>query len=203
VRIALNLKGQAYEPRFVHLLRRGGEHHLPDYLELNPQGLVPTLIDGDQVLTQSLAIIEYLEERFPEPPLLPALPAARAHVRSLALAIACEIHPLQNLRVCNYLKNPLGRTEQEIETWRRHWIMDGLEALERRLEKYGAGDYCWGDTPTLADVCLIPQIYNALRFRCDLSPLSHIPRIYRACTQLPAFSQAAPDQQPDADTLPN
>lgn len=200
VRIALNLKGLEYEARFVNLLQHGGEHHHPDYRRLNPQGLVPTLLVDDLVLTQSLAIIEYLDEAYPAPPLLPTNPGERARVRALAHVLASDTHPLQNLRARNYLRQQLKCTEQEIQIWCRHWIMEGLQSFERLLLKHHATNsgYCHGNTPTLADICLIPQVYNAQRYSCDLTALTHIQRIYHTCMRLPAFNQAAPDVQADA-----
>ncbi len=202
VRIALGLKGLSYEPRFVHLLKSGGEQHDPAYLVLNPQGLVPSLMHGETVLTQSLAIIEYLDEVFPAPPLLPADPVRRAGARALAQVIACDIHPLQNLRVRQYLCTQLRRSEAELQAWQRHWIMEGLDAFERYLASQGPSPrYCLGDTPTLADICLIPQIHAASRWKCDLSALQRINRVYEHCMRLPAFSGAAPEVQPDAEGL--
>ncbi len=199
VRIALNVKGLAPERAFVHL-RRGAQRD-DDYLALNPQGLVPSLVtdDGD-VLTQSLAIIEWLDETQPKPPLLPPDPAGRARVRSLALAIACDIHPLNNLRVLNYLTGTLGATEAQKNGWYRYWCDVGLEALETRLAREAAtGSFCHGDAPTLADVCLVPQLANARRVDLDLAPYPTLLRIEAACNALPAFADAAPARQPDAE----
>ena len=167
VRIALNLKGLAYEPRFVHLAR--GEHRQPEYGALNPQGLVPALEDDGNLLTQSLAIIEYLEEKHPSPPLLPKDLLGRARVRSLALLVACEIHPLNNLRALQYLVNELGHGEQDRDRWYQHWIHDGMAKLEGDLTGKPRGRFCHGDTPTMADCCLVPQVFNAQRYKCDLS----------------------------------
>lgn len=197
VRIALNLKGIAYEPKFVHLRR--GEQRSPDFLALNPQGLVPVLVDGNHVLTQSLAIIEYLEELYPKPPLLPQSAQARARVRALAYAVACEMHPLNNLRVLNYLETALGHIETKRLAWYRHWIAEGFTALEQMLANPSTGAFCHGETPTLADVCLVPQVYNAVRFGCDLSSFPTVRRINQACLALPAFRAAAPENQPDAE----
>jgi len=197
VRIALNLKGIPYEPQFVHL-RRGEQVH-PDYLSLNPQGLVPVLVDGNHVLTQSLAIIEYLDETHPEPPLLPKDSPGRARVRALALAIACEMHPLNNLRVLQYLGSVLGHGEENSRAWYQHWIAQGFPAFERLLANSATGRFCHGDAPTLADICLVPQVFNALRYGCDLSPYPAVRRIYEACTALLAFRAAAPESQPDAE----
>jgi len=200
VRIALNLKGLAYEAVPVHLSRGGGEQLAPAYRKLNPQSLVPVLQDGERVLAQSLAIMEYLEEVYPLPPLLPKNPAARARVRSLALAIACEIHPLNNLRVLNYLSGPLGLNDDAKRTWYLHWIALGLGALEAGLAvDPETGSYCHGDAPGLADCCLVPQLANARRFKCDVSPYPTLLRIEKNCQALEAFRHAAPDQQPDAE----
>jgi maleylacetoacetate isomerase len=200
VRIALNVKGVAPDERtYVHL--RMGNQRAQDYLALNPQGLVPALaLDDGHVLTQSLAIVEYLEETHPEPPLLPRDPVGRARVRSIALAIACEIHPLNNLRVLNYLIGTLGATREQKDGWYRYWIDVGFEALERRLARDAAtGTFCHGEGPTLADVCLVPQIANARRFDIDMSPYPTLTRIEGACLALPAFADAAPARQPDAE----
>src|SRR5579863_9942016 len=162
-RIALNLKGIAYDQSPIHLRRN--EQQKDDYLSLNPQGLVPTLDDGGHLLTQSLAIIEYLEEIHPNPPLLPKEPVARARVRSLAQAIACDIHPIDNLRVLRYLAKPLGHDDKAVEEWFNHWITVGFTGLERTLASDGqAGQFCHGDRPTLADICLVPQVFNAQRY---------------------------------------
>jgi len=198
VRIALNLKNIDHEIRPVHLLRHGGEQFRADFLALNPQGRVPVLIVQNQALTQSSAIIEYLEEAFPEPPLLPEDPLDRAYVRSLAQLIACDIHPLNNLRVLNHLKNTV-RYEGK-QDWYRHWVEEGFAALEMRLQQSGRrGRYCFGDIPGLADAFLVPQVYNALRFGCDMQPFPLIDGIYRQCLKEPAFVKAAPENQPDAE----
>ena len=207
VRIALNIKGLDYHSEYVHLLKGGGEQFSAAYRALNPQMLVPSYCDGEQTLTQSLAIIEYLEERHPHPALLPKAPQARAQVRSLALNIACDIHPLDNLRVLRYLEQHLGLDKAARECWYCHWIDEGLSALEasmmaQRLADTGAGvetggDYCHGDQVSLADLCLIPQVYNALRFNCDISIYPTIQRIYQHCMGLADFQQAAPEQQTD------
>jgi maleylacetoacetate isomerase len=200
VRIALNLKGIAPDERtYVHL--RMGSQRAQDYLALNPQGLVPALaLDDGRVLTQSLAIIEYLDETHPDPPLLPADPVARARVRAIALSIACEIHPLNNLRVLNYLVATMGVSREQKDGWYRYWIDVGFEALEKTLARHAAtGRFCHGDDPTLADICLVPQMANARRFEIDLSPYPTLIRIESACTALPAFAQAAPARQPDAE----
>jgi maleylpyruvate isomerase len=200
VRIALNLKGLIYEQIPIHLRRAGGEQFVASYKAINPQGLVPTLDDGGQILTQSLAIIEYLEERYPEPPLLPTDSADRARVRSMALIIACEIHPIQNLRVLVHLKNNLRQSEDDLNRWARHWIDLGLSALEQMTTSTPKrGKFCFGDTPTLADICLVPQLANARRFGCDLSAYPTLLQIETACNALPAFANAAPEKQPDAE----
>lgn len=199
VRIALNLKGIAYEPHFVHLGR--GEQRLPDYLSLNPQGLVPALVDNGYVLTQSLAIIEYLEETYPKPSLLPTRALERARVRAMAQAVACEMHPLNNLRVLNYLTATLGHGKEERLAWYSHWIAEGFAALEQMLLSPATATFCHGDSPTLADICLVPQVYNALRFSCDLSPYPTVQRIYETCMTLQHFRSASPENQPDAEQI--
>lgn len=200
VRIALNLKGLSYEYVSLHLRRGGGEHLRDDYRRLNPQALVPALVDGEHALMQSLAILEYLEETRPEPPLLPRAPADRAHVRALAQLVACEIHPLNNLRVLGYLTDTLGVSEEARTRWYRHWVAVGLEALEAQVARDPrTGRFCFGDTPGLADCCLVPQLANARRFQCDLAGYPTLTRIEAACNELPAFQQAAPGRQPDAE----
>ena len=194
VRIALNLKGLATERRSVHLLR--GEQRAAAYLQLNPQGLVPTLEIGERHLTQSLAIIEYLDERHPQPPLLPTGLEDRAWVRAVALAIACDIHPLNNTRVLKHLAT-MGHDEAARDTWYRHWVDVGFEGLEAMLRERAAGPYCFGDTPTLADICLVPQVTNARRLKVDLAPYPRIVAIDAACMALPAFAQAHPSRQPE------
>lgn len=197
VRIALNLKGLAYEPSFVHLAR--GEHLQPAYRAVNPQGLVPTLDENGALLAQSIAIMEYLEDTHPQPALLPADPLGRARVRGLSLIVACEIHPLNNPRVLKYVKGTLGHTQAEVDAWYRHWVADGLAKLEAELRKPGTGRYCHGDSPTMADCCLVPQIFNAQRFECDLQPYASVMRVFGACMQLDAFDRAQPVKQPDAE----
>ena len=197
VRIALNLKGLVYEPRFVHLAK--GEHLQPAYQDINPQGLLPVLMVDDHVLAQSLAIIEYLEETHPRPPLLPQDPLGRARVRGLSLIVACEIHPLNNPRVLKYVKHALGHSQDEVDAWYRHWIADGLAKLEAELGRPGTGRYCHGDAPSMADCCLVPQIFNARRFHCDLAPYPAVMRVFDACMQLDAFDRAQPGKQPDAE----
>ncbi|MFN0038975.1 MAG: maleylacetoacetate isomerase [Burkholderiales bacterium] len=199
VRIALNLKGLDPERAFVHL-RRDAQRD-PAYLALNPQGLVPTLVTDDgAVLTQSLAIIEYLEETHPKPSLFPPGAVARARVRALALEVACDIHPLNNLRVLKYLKNVLKVPDADKDIWYRHWVHEGLTALETQLSGDPAtGRFCHGDTPTLADVALVPQMANARRFGVDVTPFPTLLRIEANCLALPAFSRAEPSVQPDAE----
>jgi maleylpyruvate isomerase len=198
VRIALNLKGLAYDQTFRHL--RKGEQRAPDYLKLNPQGLVPTLeIDG-QVLTQSLAIIEYLEETRPTPALLPNDAAGRARVRALAHMVALEIHPINNLRVLEDLKTRFGADDAGAAGWFRHWVGETFGALETRLARDPqTGRFCHGDTPTLADICLVPQVINNTRFNVDMTPYPTISRIHAACVELEAFKKALPANQPDAE----
>jgi maleylacetoacetate isomerase len=197
VRIALNLKGLAPEREFVHL--RKGAQRGEEYLAVNPQGLVPALVTDDgTVLTQSLAIVEYLDETVPSPPLLPRAPLARARVRSLAQAIACDIHPIDNLRVLRYLLHTVGVEEAQKDAWYKYWIDVGLEALEIAVSRDPAtGRFCHGDAPTLADVCLVPQLANARRVDMDLTPYPTLVRIDAACQELAAFADAAPQRQPD------
>ena len=201
VRVALNLKGLAYDPVFVHLPR--GEHRKPEYAAVDPQALVPTLVDDGRALSQSLAIIEYLDETHPKPRLLPEDPVGRARVRSLSLLVACEIHPLNNLRTLQHLKRALGQNEEQISTWYRHWIADGLAKLEADLNRRDSGSYagsfCYGDAPTMADCCLVPQIFNAKRYDSDLAPYPKVMRIFDACMKLEAFDRAQPSKQPDAE----
>lgn len=198
VRIALNLKGLAYEDAFIHLRR--GDQRQPGYLGVNPQGLVPALEIGGETLIQSQAIVEYLDETHPEPPLLPPDAADRARVRALAAIVACDIHPINNLRVLRYLSRPLGHDQAAIETWYNHWIASGFAALESLL----AGDprtgrYCHGDRPGLADIALVPQVVNSERYQLDLSPYPTVARIHAECMKLDAFSAAHPSNQPDRD----
>ena len=200
VRIALNLKGLEYEQAAIHLRRGGGEHLKPPYKAINPQALVPALEDNGQVYSQSLAIIEYLEERYPKPPLLPSDAADRAVVRSMALLIACEVHPIQNLRVLNHLKNDHKLSDDDTIRWARHWINLGLSALEQMtISVSKQGEFCFGQTPTMADLCLVPQLSNARRFGVDLSAYPKLLAIEAACMSLPAFADAAPENQPDAE----
>jgi maleylacetoacetate isomerase len=199
LRIALNLKGLAPDQAFVHLRR--GEQRAPDYLALNPEGLVPALVTDDgQVLTQSLAIIEWLDERFPLPRLLPEDADGRARVRAIALAIACDIHPIDNLRVLAYLRDRLGLDQAARDAWYGHWVAEGLTALEARLARDPAtGRFCHGDAPTLADICLVPQLANAARMGCPLDAYPTLIRIADAAGALAAFADAAPGRQPDAE----
>lgn len=200
VRIALNIKGLQYEQEPIHLRRGGGEQFAASYKVIHPQALVPALEDSGRILTQSLAIMEYLDERYPNPPLLPREPADRALARSMALVVACEIHPIQNLRVLVYLRHQLKHSEEETNAWARHWINLGLSALEQMvLAAPRRGKFCLGDTPTLADICLVPQLANARRFGCDLSPFPTLVAIESNCMSLPAFADAAPERQPDAE----
>jgi maleylpyruvate isomerase len=197
-RIALNLKALPYEMAFVHLTKGGGQHNAPAYRAINPQGLVPTLDDDGRIVTQSLAIIEYLEEMHPAPTLLPGDPGQRARIRAFALAIACDIHPIDNLRVLNYLRGPMKQDQTAVNAWYRHWVEVGLDACQALLPD-SADRFCFGDVPTLADVCLVPQIANARRFNCDISGVPRLVAIDATCRELPAFAKAAPESQPDAE----
>lgn len=197
-RIALNLKGVT--PEFVSVHLRQGEQRAAGFLKLNPHGLVPALECDQRLLTQSLAIIEWLEETHPSPALLPADPFDRAYVRALALSIACDIHPLQNLRVLTYLRDELKQPQAGIDQWCRRWIENGLAAYEATLEQAGtSGAFSFGDTPTLADVCLLPQLFSAGRFGADISALPHLNRIKSNCDANPAFAAAHPARQPDTE----
>ncbi len=197
VRIALNLKQLTAERRYVHLAR--GEQRKPGYLAENPQGLLPMLVVGARRLTQSMAILEYLDEKHPLPPLLPVGLEDRAWVRSIALAIACDIHPLNNLRVLKYLKNEMRLDEAQRDAWYAHWITQGFTALEPMLDSAATGPFCHGDSPTLADVCLVPQVFNAQRFKVPLAAFPRIVAIHAACLELPAFADAQPSRQRDAE----
>lgn len=200
VRIALNLKGLTYEQAPIHLRRGGGEQLSAAYKAINPQALVPTLEDNGKVLTQSLAIIEYLEETHPNPPLLPKDPADKASVRSMAMVIACEVHPIQNLRVLNYVKKEYNQTDEQVNRWAQQWIDLGLSALEQMIVAQSKPvKYCFGAAPTLADICLVPQLGNARRYGCDLSRYPNILAVEKDCLALPAFANAAPEKQPDAE----
>jgi maleylacetoacetate isomerase len=197
VRIALALKGLDYDYESVHLPKN--EQFNESYAAVSATRLVPTLVDGDQMFTQSLAIVEYLDETHPEPPLLPADPTARARVRALALDIACEIHPLNNLRVLRYLVKDLKVSEDDKNRWYRHWVETGLETVERQLNDPRTGPFCHGDTPTMADITLVPQIFNAQRFGCRLDHVPAVMRIYEACMKLPAFDLTQPSKCLDAE----
>lgn len=199
VRIALELKGLAWQARPVHLVREGGEQHLDAYRALTPQQLVPSLLHDGHTLTQSLAIVEYLDERFPQVPLLPADAAGRARVRALAQLVACDIHPINNLRVMQYLERKLQLPADARTQWTLHWIAEGLAAMEAMLaSSRDTGTFCHGDRPGLADLCLLPQLYNAHRFGLDLTPYPILRRIEAACQALDAFDRARPENQPDA-----
>lgn len=197
VRIALNLKGLAYQQVPVHLVRDGGEQHSAEYRALNPQELVPLLVDGEARIAQSLAILEYLEDVYPVPALLPADPARRAQVRALALHIACDIHPLNNLRVLQYLSGPLGVADQAKDAWYRHWVGLGLAAVEQGLAVF-EGRLSLGQRPGYLEACLLPQLYNARRFNCELDAFPRILAMAARCEALEAFKQAAPEVQADA-----
>jgi maleylpyruvate isomerase len=200
VRIALNLKRLKYSVVPVHLLRDGGQHHAAAYIQRNPAELVPTLDHESQTITQSLAILEYLEDAYPAPPLMPPTTLSRAHIRALCLTIACEIHPLNNLRVLNYLKLKLGVSEDARNEWYQHWVQTGLHVFERLLIRDGsAGRFCYGDTPTFADCCLVPQIFNAKRLKCPLGDYPKLMRIYENCERMEPFARAAPGSQVDAE----
>jgi maleylacetoacetate isomerase len=200
LRIALALKNISCEQASVHISRPGGgDQFLPAFRNLNPQLLVPVLEDDGHVLIQSLAILEYFEETHPTPPILPQDAVARARVRGLAMIIACEMHPLNNLRVLNYLTKDLGASEDAKLAWYRHWIKLGFDALEPMLAgSRETGTFCHGETPTIADICLVPQVFNAKRFDCPLDGYPTVMRIYEACEKLPAFAAAHPNKQPDA-----
>ena len=200
VRIALNLKGLPYEYAVVHLTRDGGQQFDPAFRAINPDALIPVLDDDGRTLTQSLAIMEYLEETHPDPPLLPATPLDRAYVRSIALAIACEIHPLNNLRVLRYLVRDLKVSDEQKNAWYRHWVEQGLASIEARLvAERKSGRYALGDAVTLADVVIVPQIFNAKRFDCRLDHVPTVVGIFDRCMELPAFIEAQPARQPDAE----
>ncbi|MCX7091440.1 MAG: maleylacetoacetate isomerase [Legionellales bacterium] len=198
VRIALNLKQLDYTAVKVDLTQ--DEQHAPSYLDHNPQGLVPSLVLDDQhVLTQSLAIIEYLNEQYPSPPLLPTSALERAQIRAVALSIACDIHPLNNLRILNTLRKDWHANPEQVQNWYHHWLQEGFAAIEKQLVGYPRKQsFCFSDMATLADICLIPQVYNAIRFECPMAPYPTIQKIYEHCTQLPAFMQAAPSLQNNA-----
>jgi maleylpyruvate isomerase len=198
VRIALNLKKLDYEAVFIHLRR--GDQTRPEFLGINPQGLVPALETDGQTLIQSLPIIEYLDEVYPEPPLLPRDAAGRARVRALADIVACDIHPLNNLRVLRYLTRSFEQQPGAIESWYNHWITAGFHAFESLVATDArTGAFCHGDTPGLADIALVPQMVNAERYRLDLAPYPTLTRIFETCMQLDAFAAAHPGKQPDCD----
>ena len=197
VRIALNLKGLDFDYLPVHIAR--GEHKTGPFSAISPDMLVPLLEDDGERFTQSMAIIEYLDEIHPEPALLPRDPVGRAHVRALAQSVACEIHPLNNLRVLKYLVRELKIGDDAKNTWYRHWVREGMLAFERQLAQRPASLYCWGDTPTLADCCLVPQVFNGQRFDCDFSGLPRTMAAFEACMQLDAFQRAQPSRCPDAE----
>lgn len=199
VRIALNLKGMPFETVPVHLVRDGGEQHKPPLSDLNPQELVPVLLHGNRILRQSMAIMEYLDETWPTPPLMPATARDRQRVRALAHMIACDMHPLNNLRVLQFFETTWNVPLPEREAWVRHWIKVGFDALEDTLcDNPSTGAYCDGDVPTMADCCLVPQVFNAERFGVDMAPYRTIRRITAECLSLDAFDAARPEKQPDA-----
>lgn len=198
IRIALNLKGIEYEDQFIHL--RNNDQLTDSFRAINPQGLVPVLEDEGVTITQSIAILEYLDERYPRPPILPANKKDRAYVRSVALEIACDIHPLNNLRILRYLEYNLNLNNSERTEWYRHWIAVEFQALEARLSaEERRGNYCFGDAPTIADICLVPQVSNARRFNCNLKDYPTLVAIDNHCRRLEAFQKAAPENQPDAE----
>lgn len=198
VRIALNLKGVDYRQVPVHLVSSGGEQHQSAYREINPLGLVPALVHDGQVVVQSLAICEYLDEAYPSPPLLPADKRGRARVRSIAQSIASEMQPMNNLSVMQYLKREMGQTGEAVRKWYAYWVERGFIAIESWLESEHTGKFCHGDAPGLADCFLVPQVYNAERFNCDLEPYPRIMRITTLCRELPGFRAAAPENQADS-----
>jgi len=199
VRIALNLKGVAYEIIPKHLLRDGGEHRKSDYLALNPQGLIPALdVGGERVIPQSFAILEYLEEAYPSPPLLPATAVDRALVRAMVLNVVADLHPLNNLRILSFLRSELGQDQAAVDLWYHHWVVEGLRALEEQARRFsGDGQHAFGTSVTLADVVLVPQMFNARRFNCDTTAYPTLVGIASYLETLPAFVQATPDKQPD------
>jgi maleylacetoacetate isomerase/maleylpyruvate isomerase len=200
VRIALNVKGLQYEYVAKHLLRNGGEHKLADYLALNPQGFIPALEHDGALITQSVAIIEYLEEAFPSPSLLPSRAIDRAAVRAMSQLVACDIHPLNNLRVLNYLKAPLGQNSEATAEWYRHWIDEGFIALEKLITNHSTGGrHCFGDAVTMADVLLVPQVANSRRYQMDLGKYPALQKVTTHLESIPAFLSARPEVQPDAE----
>jgi maleylacetoacetate isomerase len=200
VRIALNLKGLPYELIPVSLIANGGEHRSEDYRALNPQGKVPTLIDGERIVRQSMAIVEYIEESYEgEHRLMPSTPRERARVRSLAQIVACDIHPINNLGVMQYLEHEFNAPQVERDRWIKHWITEGFKGLEKLLETNpSTGQFCEGDEPSLADICLVPQVYNAYRWSVDMNQFPLIRRIFDECMKMEAFDRAKPESQPDA-----
>ena len=196
VRIALNLKALAWQPEVVWL--PSGEQAADQYRDLNPQALVPTLVADGQRLAQSMAIIEYLDEVHPQPPLLPGTPLDRARIRSLAQLVSCDIHPLNNLRILKYLKHEMGQQQDAIDRWYRHWCNQGLAAYERELAAGAAGQFSHGDAATLADICLVPQVFNAQRFEVDMTKFPLVMAVFERCMQLPAFDDAQPSRQAEA-----
>ena len=199
-RIALNLKGLEYESAYVDLRPPVSAQRSPEFLAINPQGLVPALQHDGTTVTQSLAIIEYLDELYPQPPFLPASPAERAHVRAMALTVACDMHPLNNSRVLGYLRTPLGHDEETVSAWYHHWIATGFQSLEEDAKRLsGDGRHMFGKSVTLADIYIVPQMYNARRFKCDLAPFPTLRAICTHLESLPAFAKAVPEAQPDAD----
>ena len=200
VRIGLNLKALDYKIQSVHLVRDGGEQRADGYRALNPQRFVPTLLHGERRITQSMAILEYMDECWPKPALLPTDARGRARVRALSQLVACDIHPLNNLRVLQYLKHELGTEQPVIDEWVRHWMHEGFGAMQAMLaESTETGAFCHGESPTMADCCLIPQLYNARRFDLDLSAYPELIRIEANALALPAFERARPENQPDAE----
>ena len=197
MRIALNLKGIDYDAEFVSLPK--GEHRTDAFLKVNPQGLVPVLIDGETALVQSMATIEYLDETHPEPPLMPSSPSDRAYVRGVSQVIGCDIHPLNNLRVLKYLRDPLGHDEDIVQSWYAHWIAEGFRSLEGLLNTGGqSGKFCFGDQVTMADVCLVPQVFNAQRFNCPTDDYPTVMAIFENCNAMKPFQDAHPSTQGDA-----
>lgn len=197
MRIALNLKGIDYESEFVSLPKM--EHRTDAFLKVNPQGLVPVLVDGENALIQSMATIEYLDETHPEPPLMPTSPGDRAYVRGLAQVIGCDIHPLNNVRVLKYLGDPLGHDQDVVQSWYEHWIAEGFRSLEGLLKSEGrSGKFCFGDQVTMADVCLVPQVFNAHRFNCPTDGYPTVMAIFENCGALKPFQDAHPSTQSDA-----
>ncbi len=200
-RIAFNLKGIEYDFTSVHLRRNGGEQNAPAFRALNPQGLVPALKAGDFTLNQSLAMIEWLDDTYPDPPFLPADKDEKAMVRAFAQMIACDIHPLQNLRVLQYLGDAFGADQASKDKWCQRWLGDGLAACEAVVAQQDhGGAFCFGDAPGFADICLVPQIFSAYRFGVDLTETPILTRIYETCQDLPAFANASPAKQPDVET---